>query len=147
MLTVKDLLRMKAEGVWAVGPETSTLNTLRFMAEKNVGALLVIEDGLMVGIVSERDFVYRIAQDRNLDLDAPIRDYMTSEVITVSPETTIQECMQVMTDRRIRHLPVFSGETLAGLVSIGDVVKGTIGEQSSTINNLENYIMGTGYGQ
>lgn len=146
MLTVRDLLRMKGEGIWAISPETSTLDTLRFMEDKNVGALLVLDDGLLVGIVSERDFVFRIATERKCDLQTPIKDYMTSKVITVTPETTIEECMQVMTNRRIRHLPVLRDGQLVGLISIGDVVKAIISEQSSTINNLEDYIMGTGYG-
>ncbi len=146
MLTVRDLLKMKGEGIWAISPDTSTLDALRFMTEKKVGALLVLEDGLLSGIISERDFVQRIAVDRACLLDTPIRDYMTSKVITVTPDQTIEECMQLMTDRRIRHLPVIDNNQLAGLISIGDVVKGIIDDQASTIDNLQEYILGTGYG-
>lgn len=147
MLTVRDLLRSKGEGgIWAVSPETSTIDALRFMSARNIGALMVIEDGILAGIISERDFVYRIAQTRSIDLETPIREYMTSKVITVTPSDTIEECMQIMVNRRIRHLPVLDAGELVGLVSIGDLVKGIISEQSDTIYNLENYITGTGYG-
>jgi CBS domain-containing protein len=146
MLTVGDLLKGKGNGIWAISPETTTLDALRFMTEKKVGALLVLEDGLLVGIVSERDFVHRIAADRDLVLDQPISEYMTSKVFTVTPKNTIQDCMEIMTDKRIRHLPVFSEENLVGLISIGDVVKGIISEQTSLIRNLEDYIVGGGYG-
>lgn len=147
MLTVRDLLKTKGDEIWAVSPETSTLDALRFMTSKNVGALLVLEDGILSGIITERDFVFRISSARDCLLEAPIRELMTSKVITVTPETTLDQCMHMMTDRRIRHLPVFDGERLAGLISIGDVVKGLLGEQNAVINNLENYIEGRGYGQ
>jgi CBS domain-containing protein len=147
MLTVRDLLKVKAEGVWAISPETSTIDALRFMTEKNVGALLVLEDGLLAGIISERDFVHRIAEMRDAQLDASIGDYMTTKVITVTLDQTIEDCMQLMTDKRIRHLPVVANEQILGIISIGDVVKGIISEQSSMINDLQDYILGTGYGQ
>lgn len=147
MLTVKDLLRMKGNEVFSISPDTSTLEAMRTLADKHVGALLVIDDGRVVGIISERDFVYRVAEDSRLDLHTPVSDYMTTKIYVLAPETSIEECMKTMTDRRIRHLPVFDGERLVGLVSIGDVVKAIISEQSSTIDSLENYIMGTGYGR
>lgn len=147
MLTVRDLLKVKGDGVWAISPETSTIDALRFMTEKNVGALLVLEDGLLSGIISERDFVHRIAEKRGTQLDSSIGEYMTTKVITVTPDQTIEDCMKLMTDRRIRHLPVLSNEQIIGIISIGDVVKGIISEQSSMINNLQDYILGTGYGQ
>lgn len=147
MLTVRDLLKVKGEGIWAVSPETSTLDALRFMAEKKVGALIVLEDGLLVGIISERDFVYQIAQDRACQFDVSVQDYMTTQVISVTPEHTIEECMRLMTEEHIRHLPVLEDGYLKGLISIGDVVKGIIDEQSSMINSLEDYILGVGYGR
>ena len=116
MLIVKDLLHTKGDGVWSkVSPETSTIDALRFMAEKNVGALVVLEDGILVGIISERDFVRRIAQERNVDITATVRELMTSEVITVTTEDTIAHCMKLMTNKRIRHLPVFDKGDLIGL--------------------------------
>ncbi len=148
MFTVRNLLQIKGDsGVWAVSPETSTIDTLRFMADKNVGALVVLEDGILVGIISERDFVRRIARNRSCDLDATVQDYMTSKVITVTLDTTIDQCMKLMTEKHIRHLPVYDGGKLHGLISIGDVVKGIIDEQSMTIDNLEKYITGSGYGK
>jgi CBS domain-containing protein len=147
MLTVRDLLKVKSEGIWAISPETSMIDALRFMTEKNVGALLVLEDGLLTGIISERDFVHRIAEKRSAPLDDSIGDYMTTKVITVTPDQTIEECMKLMTDKRIRHLPVMANDQILGIISIGDVVKGIISEQSSMINNLQDYILGTGYGQ
>jgi CBS domain-containing protein len=147
MLTVYDLLKAKGDGIWAISPETTTLEALRFMAEKRVGALLVMDDSLLVGIISERDFVYRIAEDKACVLDQPVSEYMTSKVFTVTPKQTIQDCMELMTEKRIRHLPVLSEKGLIGIISIGDVVKGIISEQSSLIRNLEEYIVGGGYGQ
>lgn len=144
MLTVKDILLTKGDHIWSIGPETTTIDALRFMAGKDVGALLVLEDGLIVGILSERDFVHRIASDRTCKLTDPISEYMTSAVITVKPEQTIQDCMQIMTEHHIRHLPVLSGDRLHGLISIGDVVKAFMSEQSATIHSLERYIGGGG---
>lgn len=146
MLNVSDLLKMKGNDVWAISPETTTIEALRFMADKKIGALLVLDDGVIVGIISERDFVNRIALDRACVLDRPVSEYMTEKVIMVTPKHTIQQCMEVMTDRQIRHLPVISDGQLAGLISIGDVVRSIISEQSSLIQNLEDYIVGGGYG-
>lgn len=149
MLTVRDLLKLKKEsGIWAVDPDTSTLDAVRFMASHNIGALMVLEDGILSGIVSERDLVYRIAEKHSLDVTTPIKEYMTSPVITVGPEQTIEQCMQVMSDRRIRHLPVMLEDgTLTGLISIGDVVRALIEDQDRTINHLQDYITGGGYGR
>jgi len=147
MFTVKNLLQIKGEGVWAVSPETSTIDALRYMKKMNVGALVVLDDGILCGILSERDFVYSIADERVCRLDTPISEYMTAKVITVRPEQTIEDCMQLMTNHHIRHLPVIDNNELVGLISIGDVVKGIMEEQSSTINSLEDYISNTGYGK
>ena len=148
MFTVRNLLQIKGDtGVWAVSPETSTIDALRFMAEKNVGALVVLEDGILAGIISERDFVRSIARNRSCDLGATVQDYMTSKVITVTLDASIDDCMKLMVGKHIRHLPVYEGDKLHGLISIGDVVKGIIDEQLMTIDNLEKYISGSGYGQ
>lgn len=142
MLIVNDLLKSKGSDIWTIGPETTTLDALRLLASKKIGALLVLDGGIIVGIISERDFVYQIANDRNCDLSTPVSEYMTTKVYMVTPQTSIPECMALMTDKRIRHLPVVSEGNLAGLISIGDVVKGIISEQEFTIQNLENYIVG-----
>lgn len=149
MITVRDLLRMKKDdGVWSVSPETSTLDAVRFMASHNIGALVVLDDGVLAGIVSERDLIYYISNHHNIDVGMPIKDHMTSPVITVTTQQTIEDCMTIMTDRRIRHLPVVmdNGE-LAGLISIGDVVRALIEDQDRTINHLQDYITGGGYGK
>lgn len=148
MLTVRDLLRMKEEaGIWAVSPETSTIDAVRFLTDRKIGALMVLDGGILAGIISERDLVHRIAEHRAIDLDTPIREYMTTKVITVTPDDSIESCMEIMVNRRIRHLPVLDGEQLVGLVSIGDLVRGIIHEQSQKIDHLEHYITNTGYGR
>ncbi|HTX79392.1 MAG TPA: CBS domain-containing protein [Longilinea sp.] len=146
MVTVRDLLKTKGDQVWSVSPNTSVLDTLQLLAEKDVGALLVLEDGKIVGIISERDFVRSIAKTGLCVLNTTVLEYMTKKVITVGPDQSIEDCMQVMTKEHIRHLPVVEDGKLAGLVSIGDVVKGLISSKETLINNLQNYIEGSGYG-
>ena|SRR5450759_561957 len=147
MTTVRDLLKIKGNEVWTIPPATSVLDTLKFMAKKDVGALLVLDANEIVGVISERDFVRSIAQTELCLLDALVQDYMTKDVHTVGLDQTIEECMQLMTHKRIRHLPVVENHTLVGLISIGDVVKEMISSKESMINSLENYIEGRGYGQ
>lgn len=145
MSTVRDLLKVKGNEVWSVSPETSVLDTLRMMAEKEVGALVVLDAGQIVGIISERDFARSIAKTEQCILDTTVMDYMTKKVVTIGPDQTVDDCMQMMTKGRIRHLPVVEGKKLIGLISIGDVVKEIISSKESTIDNLENYIEGRGY--
>ena len=147
MTTVRDLLKIKGNEVWTIHPATSVLDTLKFMAKKDVGALLVLDANEIVGVISERDFVRSIAQTELCLLDALVQDYMTKDVHTVGLDQTIEECMQLMTHKRIRHLPVVENHTLVGLISIGDVVKQMISSKESIINSLENYIEGRCYGQ
>jgi CBS domain-containing protein len=117
------------------------------MAEKNVGALVVLDGERLVGVISERDFVQEIAKTGVCIIDELVEGHMTKSVITVRPEDTLDECMGLMTVKRIRHLPVVEKEKLVGLVSIGDVVKGVISTREMTIEQLENYIEGRGYGR
>jgi CBS domain-containing protein len=145
MSTVRDLLKVKGNEVWSVSPETSVLDTLRMMAEKEVGALVVLDAGQIVGIISERDFARSIAKTEQCILDTTVMDYMTKKVVTIGPDQTVDDCMQMMTKGRIRHLPVVEGKKLIGLISIGDVVKEIISSKESTIDTLENYIEGRGY--
>jgi len=146
MISVRDLLRIKGDAVWSVSPDSTVLAALTLLADKDVGALLVLDAGELKGIVSERDFVRMIAKTGNCQVSAAVRDFMTKEVITVHPDTTIAECMQRMTAERIRHLPVVEEGRLVGVISIGDVVREMISHQASQIDSLENYIEGTGYG-
>ncbi len=145
MATVRDLLKIKGNQVWSVGPGTSVLEALVLMAEKNVGALVVLEEGQLAGIISERDFARSIASLGRCLIDHPVKEFMTKEVFTVNPDMLTEECMVLMTNKKIRHLPVMMEKRLVGLISIGDVVKAEISRKDSTINSLENYIQGTDY--
>jgi CBS domain-containing protein len=147
MTNVRDLLKIKGDQTWFISPETSVLEALKLMAEKEVGALLVLKNGEIAGIISERDFARSIAKTGQCVIDSHVEDYMTRDVFTVTMDQSIDECMNLMTKKRIRHLPVVEEHKLAGLISIGDVVKELIAGKESTINNLENYIEGRGYGQ
>jgi CBS domain-containing protein len=145
MATVRDLLRGKGNEIWSISPDTTMLDTLKFLADKDVGALLVMEQGRMVGIISERDFVRAIAKTEQVLLYSTAKNYMTKEIFTIDLDHSIEDCMKLMTEKRIRHLPVMDDGKLVGLISIGDVVKEIISSKESTINALENYIQGSGY--
>ncbi len=141
MNTVKDILEEKGKQVWSVEPKTSLIDVLKKLRSHNVGALLVVEDGEVMGVISERDFAYRIAEKNACPLEESVSTWMTSKVIAVSSSTTINECMQLMSREHIRHLPVVDDGKLVGLISIGDVVRAVISGQQSTILGLENYIL------
>ena len=126
MTTVRDLLFSKGSQVWSIGPETSVLGALEMMAEKNVGALIVLQNEKLVGIISERDFARAIAKIGQCLIEAPVNDFMTKEVFTVGLAATTDECMSLMSAKKIRHLPVIADDKLVGLISIGDVVKEVI---------------------
>lgn len=147
MNLVSTLLRVKGNLVYTVGPETPVIAALELMAEKKIGAVLVMEEKNIVGVFSERDFVRNIAQNNQLGLDTPVRDLMTAEVFCISHELSIDECMALMTNRRVRHLPVLKEGQLMGLISIGDVVKLLIEDKNLLIANMEKYILGIGYGE
>jgi len=142
MITVKDILSEKGSKVWTISPDARVFDALKLMAEKGVGALIVFEKDDVVGIMSERDYARKIVLLGRHSQDTTVRDIMTSPVYGVHLDTTADECMALMTDKHIRHLPVCQNEKLAGVISIGDVVKAIIGQQKVTIENLENYIMG-----
>jgi CBS domain-containing protein len=142
MKTVRDLLRVKGGATWSIAPAATVYEALALMAEKDVGALLVLEAGNLVGIVSERDYARKVALRGKTSRETPVREIMTARVVWVRPEQTIEECMALMTNKRIRHLPVLEGERLIGVISIGDVVKAIISEQEFIIAQLENYITG-----
>jgi len=147
MVTVRDLLKTKGGDVWSISPDTTVIDTLKMLADKDVGALLVTSAGKMVGIVSERDFVRSIAATGSCLPHAKVEQYMVKNVISVTPDQSIEECMQKMTDKRIRHLPVLENDKLVGVISIGDVVRELISHKEFTIHQLENYIQGRGYNQ
>jgi CBS domain-containing protein len=146
MFRVKDILHFKGNDIWFLAPDAPVIDALNKMKEHDVGALLVMENAHLVGIVSERDFVRSIADEGQCYFYKPISEYMTREVITVEAEATLDDCMQAMTQHRIRHLPVVTPNgALLGVISIGDVMKQVISQKDSTISALENYIEGRGY--
>jgi CBS domain-containing protein len=142
MITVKDILSEKGLKVWTISPDAKVLDALNLMAEKGLGALIVFDQDEVVGILSERDYARKVILKGRHSQDTKIRDIMTTPVYGVQFETTADECMALMTDKHIRHLPVRDDGKLVGIISIGDVVKAIIGQQKVTIENLENYIMG-----
>ena len=141
MLRVKFLLAVKGNTVWSVTPETPVLEAIRIMAEKHIGALLVVQDGQLVGIVSERDYARKVILQGYSSAVIPVSQIMSSPVTTVSPDDTVHRCMEIITEKRIRHLPVVEKQKLVGMVSIGDLVKAVIEEQQQTIDHLERYII------
>lgn len=141
--TVRQILQSKGHTVWSVAPQTSVYEALQLMAEKDIGALLVLDGEKVAGIFSERDYARKVILRGKSSIDTPVREIMTDEVIYIHPGQTIEECMEIMTEKRVRHLPVFEDGELVGIVSIGDVVKAIISEQELIIEQLGNYIMGT----
>lgn len=143
---IRDLLKSKGQDVWSISQNATVLETLKLLAEKDIGALLVMEGEHLAGIISERDFARSIAKSEKCLIHAELKDYMTKEVITISPDKNIQDCMILMTREHIRHLPVVENDRVVGMISIGDVVKILIAEAESRISNLEDFIEGRGYG-
>jgi CBS domain-containing protein len=143
MTTVRSVLRSKGNTIWSVTPETTVFDALKVMAEKNIGALLVMHKETVAGIFSERDYARKIVLKGESLHSTIMKDVMTSAVLSIHPEYSIEECMALMTAKHVRHLPVIENGSLIGLVSIGDVVKAIISEHEYTIKQLENYITGS----
>ena len=129
MVTVKQLIKEKGEQVWTIAPEATVYDALKMMSEKNVGALPVIDNDRLIGVISERDYARKVILQGKSSLQTPVRDIMTSKVIYVRPEQKVSDCMALMTDKRVRHLPVLEEEKLVGIISIGDLVSHIIGAQ------------------
>jgi CBS domain-containing protein len=145
MVRVKDILRTKGHRVWSIAPDATVYEALALMAEKNVGAVLVMDANHLVGILSERDYARKVILHGRSSKDTLVREIMTERVMYVHPEQTSEECMALMTDKHVRHLPVMEGDEVIGIISIGDVVKSIISEQEFIIEQLERYISGSGY--
>ena len=140
MKTASQLLESKSRGLCTIGPDASVFDALKLMAEKNIGALLVVENARLVGILSERDYARKVILHGKSSHQTPVREIMTERVVCVQPNNTVEECMALMTDKHVRHLPVIESEKLLGVLSIGDLVKETISEQQFMIKQLESYI-------
>jgi CBS domain-containing protein len=143
MTTVKNVLHAKDNNIWSIAPDAIVFDALKIMAEKNIGALLVMQKEKVVGIFSERDYARKIVLKGESSHTTAVKDVMTSGVLSVNPEQSIDECMALMTNKHVRHLPVLENGNLIGLISIGDVVKAIISEHEYTIKQLENYITGS----
>jgi len=140
MKTIKQLLQSKPGGLCTIGPDANVFDALKLMAEKNIGALLVVKNDKLVGIISERDYARKVVLQGKSSHATPVREIMTERAVCVRPDNTVEECMALMTDKHIRHLPVIEDEKLIGVLSIGDLVKETISEQQFVIQQLESYI-------
>ncbi|MDP4174783.1 MAG: CBS domain-containing protein [Bacteroidota bacterium] len=143
MKTVREILNKKGSVVYSVTPDTTVYDALLIMAEREIGALAVLEGDSLSGIISERDYARKVILRGKSSKELPVKEIMSPEVIFVRPGNTIEECMALMTAKRIRHLPVIEDKKLAGLVSIGDIVKATIDEKEFIIDQLTNYISRT----
>ncbi|HET6397210.1 MAG TPA: CBS domain-containing protein [Pseudoxanthomonas sp.] len=142
MRTVRQLLADKPAEVFAVAPEAPVIEAIRLMAEKSVGAVLVMRGGALAGILSERDYARKVVLQGRSSADTPASAIMTAQVVTVGPDATVPACMQLMTERRIRHLPVVDGGGVVGVISIGDLVKAVIADQQRELEQLQRYIAG-----
>ena len=140
MRKVRHLLEAKAPEVFAIGPDAPVIDAIRLMAEKGIGAVVVMQAGRLAGILSERDYARKIVLQGRASHDTPVRDIMTAKVVTVRLDDTIDHCMQLVTDRRIRHLPVLERDAVLGVVSIGDLVRAVIEDQQVEIDQLQRYI-------
>jgi len=142
MIKVSELLKNKGHDVWSIGPDASVYDAIKLMADKEVGALIVMEDSKLVGVISERDYARKVILKGQSSKDMQIKEIMTTRVIYTKPEQTVEECMALMTEKHIRHLPIIEGEQLVGIISIGDLVKSIIAEQRFIIEQLGKYISG-----
>jgi CBS domain-containing protein len=142
MTNVRQLLQAKGNSIWSAAPGTSVYDALKLMADKNIGALLVLEGERLAGIFSERDYARKVILKGKTSRELSVSEIMTTDVVSVRPDQTIVDCMELMTERHIRHLPVLDAGRVVGLISIGDVVKNIISDQKDTINHLEDYITG-----
>lgn len=143
MTTIENILNKKGDDIWSISPEASVFEALEVMADKNVSGLLILEKGNLVGIFTERDYARKLILKGKFSKETKVGELMTRNVLYVETKNTVEDCMQLMSDKRIRHLPVFENGQLKGIVTIGDIVKHIISEQQSTIDQLENYISGS----
>jgi CBS domain-containing protein len=142
MMTVHQLLERKGGDIWSTTPDASVFEAIQLMAEKGIGALLVMDEDELVGIISERDYARKVILKGRSSRETPVKDIMTEKVLYVPPTRSLEECMALMTEKRIRHLPVIDNGRLVGVFSVGDVIKAIISQQEFIIDQLESYIKG-----
>ncbi len=142
MTTIKQVLREKGVRVHTTGPNDTVYDAIRKMADENIGSLIVMDDGKIVGIITERHYARNVVLKGRASPSTQVRDVMETNVLYAQPDQSVEECMAIMTDKRVRHLPVMEGEQLVGLVSIGDLVRNIISDQQFTIDQLEHFIRG-----
>ncbi len=142
MLTVAQLLERKGDQVWTIGPDQTVYEAIVLMAEKRIGALAVVENDELVGIISERDYATKVILKERRSRETPVRDIMSTNLTTVEDTADLETCMKLMTDRRIRHLPVLEKGRLKGMLSIGDILVGSLEDRENLIDQLQNYITG-----
>lgn len=139
---ISGVLAQKGNVIWSISPEATVFEAIQRMAEKNIGAVVVLENETLLGLISERDYTRKVALMGRSSKETLVKDIMTTSVVTVTPEHTVEECLRLMNDKRVRHLPVLEGGKLIGIVSIGNLVNWIISAQSETIHQLEDYITG-----
>jgi CBS domain-containing protein len=140
--TIDAILNQKSGDIWSISPDETVYDAIKLMAEKNIGALLVIEAERLVGILSERDYTRKVMLRGKRSRETMVREIMSTDLKTVDPKESVDDCLRFMTEKRVRHLPVVAGESLRGVISIGDLVKHVISVQSATLEHLERYISG-----
>ena len=140
--TVNSILANKGSAVWSIAPDATVFEAIQLMAEKNVGALPVVQNDQLVGIISERDYTRKVILQGKSSKETPVRDIMTQRLVTADPDDRVSECMQRVTENRVRHLPVLEGNKLIGILSIGDLLAWLIAAQRNAIDNLERYVTG-----
>jgi CBS domain-containing protein len=140
--SISDILRQKGREVWSISPDASVYDAIEMMSDKQVGALLILSEGKLAGVISERDYARKVILKGKSSKQTLVGEIMTTPVISVTPRHSVDDCMTLMTNHRVRHLPVVDGEQVAGVISIGDLVKWIISAQGETIHQLENYIAG-----
>lgn len=141
-MSVRTLLKNKTEQIWSVEPDTSVYEVIRLMADRDIGAVLVLQDSVLQGIFSERDYARKVILQGKMARELEVRDVMTTDLITITPQHTIPECMTLMIKHHIRHLPVISKDDVVGLISIRDVMRSIVGDQEEAIKRLESFAMG-----
>ena len=144
--TVESVLRQKKTDLWSVPPETKVFDAIQMMAEKNIGALLVIDGKTLIGIATERDYSRKVVLKGKSSKETPVREILSLPMVKAKPSNSVDECLRLMTEHRVRHLPIMDGEIIVGVVSIGDLVNWVISAQDVTIKQMENYISGNYFG-